>query len=140
MINKYIAMGYMSADPKFVEFDSGKKKSEFSLGISSNKETLWIDVVCWDKIAENCKKYLAKGSLVFVEGKLKYNSWKDKNGNSRNKIICVCDFLKIINSKKSNSEMVSNQEMQKISERDPSKESNIEKDLELQKDLEDCPW
>ncbi len=126
-------MGYLSADPKFNEFQSGKKKAEFSLGISTSpKETLWIDVECWDKIAENCNKYIKKGSLVFVDGKLKYNSWTDKNGNKRNKITCVCDFIKIINVKNQDDKKISKNEIEEISQKD--------EDIELQKELDNIPW
>jgi len=130
MINKLLGMGYLGSKPEFQEYKSGKCKASFSIGINYGKETTWVEIECWDRIAENANKYLEKGSLVFVEGKLKYSSWKDKNGASRNKLYCVCDFLKVINSKNSND---TKEEVHKVSE---IKES----DIELQKDLEDIPW
>lgn len=45
--------------------------------------TEWHRVVVWNKQAENCAKYLAKGRTVFVEGKLQTRSWEDKNGQKR---------------------------------------------------------
>ena len=99
MINKFTGMGYLSSDANFQEFQSGKKKISFSVGITISKETLWIEVEAWDKIAQNCNKYLKKGSLVLVDGKLKFNSWKNKNGFNQNKITVVAEFIKVINSK-----------------------------------------
>jgi single-strand DNA-binding protein len=93
MINKYICAGYLSGDPTVQTFSSGKVKCNYSIGINSGKDTVWLDVECWDKIAENSQKMLKKGSLILIEGKLKYLTWKDKNNFKKNKIICVCEFI-----------------------------------------------
>ncbi len=45
--------------------------------------TEWHRIVVWNRQAENCAKYLAKGRAVFVEGKLQTRSWDDKNGQKR---------------------------------------------------------
>tara|TARA_Y100001938_G_C8101498_1_gene442100 strand:+ start:8073 stop:8483 length:411 start_codon:yes stop_codon:yes gene_type:complete len=136
MINKFLGMGYLSSDPKFNVFDSGKKKITFSIGITLNKETLWIEIEAWDRIAENCNKILSKGSLVFVEGKLKFNSWKDKSGNHQSKTYCTADFIKIINVK-------NDKKIIKVDQiEDLSKDIQIEKDIQSQseEDFEDIPW
>tara|TARA_B100002019_G_scaffold289488_1_gene305208 strand:+ start:2139 stop:2558 length:420 start_codon:yes stop_codon:yes gene_type:complete len=98
MINKWTGMGYLASDPEFNKYDSGKRKCNFSIGVTINKNTLWMELECWDKIADNCKKYLTKGSLVFVETHLKTNRWK-KNDQNYSKTIAVIDFLKILNLK-----------------------------------------
>mgnify|MGYP003948002925 CR=1 FL=1 len=135
MINKFTGMGYLSSDANFQEFQSGKKKISFSVGITISKETLWIEVEAWDKIAQNCNKYLKKGSLVLVDGKLKFNSWKNKNGFNQNKITVVAEFIKVINSKSQDS-TIKVKEVESFS----PEESKIEKDVELEKDLEEIPF
>lgn len=45
--------------------------------------TEWHKIVVWGKQAEFCEKYLDKGRQVLVEGKLRTNSWQDKDGNKR---------------------------------------------------------
>ena len=47
------------------------------------EQTEWHRVIVWNKQAENCAKYLAKGRSVFVEGKLQTRSWDDRNGQKR---------------------------------------------------------
>ena len=132
MVNKYLALGYLSSDPKIQRFNSGKVKAGFSVGINYGKETTWIEVECWDKIAENAESFLKKGSLVFIDGKMKTSSWKDKNGYSKSKLICVCDFFKTIQSKgKSPTE---NHKVEDILK------ENVDEDISLQKDLEEIPW
>jgi|TARA_R110002167_G_scaffold110122_15_gene280460 single-strand DNA-binding protein len=136
MINKFLGMGYLSSDPKLNEYDSGKKKITFSIGITLNKETLWIEIEAWDRIAENCNKILTKGSLVFVEGKLKFNSWKDKSGNHQSKTYCTADFVKIINVK-------NDKNIVKVDQiEDISKNIEMKSDIKNQNDesLEDIPW
>jgi single-strand DNA-binding protein len=135
MINKFTGMGYLSSDANFQEFQSGKKKISFSIGITISKETLWIEVEAWDKIAQNCNKYLKKGSLVLVDGKLKFNSWKNKNGLNQSKITVVSEFIKVINSKSQDS-TIRVKEVESFS----SEESEAEEDIELQKDLEEIPF
>ena len=98
MINKWIGMGYLAGDPEYNKYDSGKRKCNFSIGVSINKSTLWMELECWDKIADNCQKFLKKGSLIFVETHLKTNKWK-KDNKSYTKTIAVIDFLKILNLK-----------------------------------------
>lgn len=130
MVNKYLALGYLSSDPESKTFSSGKIKTNFSIGINYGKDTTWIEVECWDKIAENAKSFLKKGSLVFIDGKMKTLSWKDKNGFSKSKLICVCDFFKTIQQKNKEDTHSVN---------DILKES-LEDDIALQKDLENIPW
>lgn len=56
------------------------------------KETLFIDVTAWAKTAEFCNQYMRKGSAIFVEGRLRYESWKDKEtGATRSRISIVAD-------------------------------------------------
>lgn len=47
------------------------------------EQTEWHRVVVWNKAAENCAKYLAKGRSVMIEGKLQTRSWEDKQGQKR---------------------------------------------------------
>lgn len=131
-------MGYMSSDPELKTFNSGKTKCSFSMGMNSGKETTWVDIECWDKIANNCSKILKKGSLVFIEGKLKYLSWKDKNGYPKNKIICCAEFVKAINIKNDTEkkDFISESEINKIAENP----KEFQKDIEMQENLDNIPW
>jgi single-strand DNA-binding protein len=134
MINKYIAMGYVGADPDFNEYSSGKCKANFSIGINYGKETTWVEIECWDKIAKNCNSYVKKGSLVFIEGKMKFSSWKSNKGESKSKLFCVCDFMKVINLKAEDIDS----EIHNIKQIE-EKES-MSRDLAQQNSFEDVAW
>ena len=89
-VNKFIALGNLTKDPEILE-RGGAKVCNFSMAINElnggKKETIYIDVECWGAVAENSHKFLKKGSLAFVDGKLKFSSW-GKGASKRNKISC----------------------------------------------------
>ena len=76
MINKFIGIGNLTKDPETRELGEYLKCS-FPIAINSTKdEVIFLDVEAWGKTAENCKKYLTKGSQVYIEGKIKINKYK----------------------------------------------------------------
>lgn len=82
-MNKIIITGNLGHDPSMKDVN-GKQVTEFSVGVQSgygqNKSTIWYRVQAWDKKAEICKQYLAKGSKVLVIGELKPNEYIPKQG------------------------------------------------------------
>ena len=63
------------------------------------KKADFINVVVWRKQAENVCKYLDKGSLVAIEGRLQQNSYEDRDGNRRYKLDVVADNIQFLNTK-----------------------------------------
>jgi single-strand DNA-binding protein len=59
------------------------------------QETVFIEIVAWGKLAQDCGHLLAKGSEIFVIGKLKQQSWEDKNTHEKKSKI-VIEASKII--------------------------------------------
>lgn len=104
MINKFIGIGHLTKDPESKSFANSNKCS-FGLAINNTKdEVLFLDVECWNRVAENCQQYLSKGSCAYVEGKVKVNKWEDKNGNNRQKFYISADIVRFLpNGKKENS-------------------------------------
>lgn len=83
-INKVILVGRLGKDPELRYSSSGKAVASFSLatdsGFGESKKTEWHNIVVFDKTAENCSKYLKKGRMVYVEGRITYRKWqKDEN-------------------------------------------------------------
>ena len=85
-------IGNLGKDPdmQFLEGNIGVAK--FSLATSETykdrsgkliSQTEWHTVVLWRGLAELAQKYLHKGSLVYIEGRLKTRSWEDKDGNKK---------------------------------------------------------
>jgi len=99
-MNKYICVGNLTSAPQLKEVGENSVCS-FSVAINSiskKEDTFFMDIECWNKVAQNCQKYLDKGSKVLVEGKLKSNSWTSKEGVKREKFICVADLVTFLST------------------------------------------
>lgn len=88
-VNKAIIVGYLGADPELKETSGGNKVCRLSVATTrvwNNKQTNekvedteWHRVSVWGKQAEACDKYLSKGRMVYVEGRLRTSSY-EKDG------------------------------------------------------------
>jgi len=80
-MNKVILMGRLGADPEMRYAASGKAVTKLRLatdsGFGDRKQTDWHSIVAFDKTAESCGKYLAKGLRVLVEGRISYRKADD---------------------------------------------------------------
>jgi single-strand DNA-binding protein len=92
-VNKWIGIGRLGRDPEIRFTASGQAVANFSIAVDETykdragerqKKTEWVNLVCWGKSVENfISKYLHKGDLVYVEGKLQTRQWEDKSGATR---------------------------------------------------------
>ena len=87
-VNKVILIGYLSTDPDMKQLNPNTCVTKFSLATSKKfkdaqgvlkEETAWHRIVTWNKTAENCAKFLSKGSQVYLEGEIVYQMW-EKDG------------------------------------------------------------
>ena len=101
-------IGNLGKDPdmQFLEGNIGVAK--FSLATTETykdrsgkliSQTEWHTVVLWRGLAELAQKYLHKGSLVYIEGRLKTRSWEDKDGNKKFATEVVGDNLIMLDKK-----------------------------------------
>lgn len=84
---KVYLVGNLTKEPEISETPSGIKTVKMDVavnyGYGDSKIVDYFRVIAWRSIAENCGKYLKKGSKVAVDGLLSNRSYKDKNGNER---------------------------------------------------------
>jgi len=104
MVNKFIGLGNLGKDIELRSTQSGKSVASFPLAIQGAKtengySTEWLEVVIWEKLADNCAKYLHKGSKVFVEGRIQTRKWQDKQGQDRYTTECVAHEVKFLDPK-----------------------------------------
>lgn len=92
-LNKVFLMGNLTRDPDLRGLPSGQSVCEFGLAITERygerEETVFVDITCRGKTAEFCKNYLTKGSNVFIDGKLKLDTWEDRNGGGKRSKLSV---------------------------------------------------
>ena len=92
MINKVILIGNVGADPEVRYLDGGVAVARFSLAtteVYNNKngeqvrQTEWHNIVLWRGLAQIAEKYVKKGMLLYIEGRLRTRNWEDQNGVKR---------------------------------------------------------
>ena len=92
MVNSITVVGYLGKDPDTRFTTSGKAVCSFSVATTEKwrgddgelkESTQWHQVVVWGKQAEPCGQYLAKGRLVYVEGRIQTRNYEDKDGVKR---------------------------------------------------------
>lgn len=104
-VNKVILVGNLGRDPEVRRLESGTAVATFSLATnetytdkSGERRTIteWHNVVLWRGLAEIAEKYLRKGSLIYLEGKLRTRSWEDQDKNTRYTTEVVADNMTML--------------------------------------------
>ena len=107
--NKVLLMGNLTRDPQLKYLPNQTAVAEFGLACSrkfkgangeDREEVLFVDVSAFGKTGEVINQYFTKGKPIFVEGRLKYDQWEDKNGGGkRSKLSVVLDNFQFIGGK-----------------------------------------
>lgn len=113
-LNRVQIIGNLGADPELKYTQNQTPVCSFSVACTdkwtdkqsgeAKEKTEWIRIVAWNKLAENCSKYLAKGRQVFVEGKFTTRQWEDKDGQKRWTTEVVAQDVQFLGSKPADGE------------------------------------
>ena len=105
-VNKVILIGNLTRDPELRVTPKGTPLCSFGLAVNrtfkddagqSRDETTFVDIEAWGKQGEVIAKYCVKGRPLYVEGRLKYDSWEDKtSGQKRNKLKVVLEQFQFL--------------------------------------------
>jgi single-strand DNA-binding protein len=106
-VNKVILVGNVGADPEVKYLDNGVAVCRLSLATNETytrndekvTQTEWHRLVLWRKLAEIAEKHVKKGDLLYVEGRIRSNSWEDKDGIKRYTTEVFVDSFKFIGNK-----------------------------------------
>lgn len=104
MVNRVTLIGNLGKDAEMKYTENGLAICNFSLATSEtwtkdgkkNEKTEWHKVVAFDKLAEICGQYLAKGKQVYIEGKIQTRSWDDKDGTKKYITEIVAHTMKML--------------------------------------------
>jgi len=103
-MNKVILIGRLGKDPELRMTQTNMPVVNFSLATSSKykgeEQTEWHNIVCFNKTAEIAEKYLNKGALVAIDGKIKTSSY-EKDGRTIYRTDILCNSLDMLGSKDS---------------------------------------
>ena len=107
-VNKVILIGNLGKDPELRYTSGGVAVTTFSLATNESwkdpegntqERTQWHNVVAWRKLAEICGEYLKKGSKLYLEGRIQYRNYDDKNGVKRSVTEVVMDEMVMLDSR-----------------------------------------
>ncbi len=116
-LNKVMLIGHTGDDVKMHYFEGGGSIGRFPLATNETytskatnervSNTEWHNIIVRNKGAEICEKYLKKGDLVYIEGRLKTRKWQDQQGVERYSTEVHCTDFKFLGAKSENSNRTS---------------------------------
>ena len=107
--NKVILMGNLTRDPELKYLPDGTALAKFGLAVNrryndrqsgeKKEEVCFVDITAWRREAEICNEYLKKGSPLFLEGRLHFNSWETDDGQKRSKLEVIAERIQLLGSR-----------------------------------------
>lgn len=106
--NKVFLMGNLTRDIELRHTSGNQAVANLSLAVNrrwrsadgqDREEVTFVDCEAWGKTAETLSKYLQKGRPVFIEGRLKLDTWEDKEGKKQSKLRVVVDGFQFVDSR-----------------------------------------
>ena len=104
-LNKVFLIGNLTRDPELRYTPSGTAVVDFGMAINrkwtsqsgeKQEEVVFLDLQAWARSAEVISEYCKKGSLLFVEGRLKLDSWEGKDGQKRSRLRVVVENFQFL--------------------------------------------
>jgi single-strand DNA-binding protein len=132
MLNKIILIGRTTAAPQMRYTQTGKPVCSFTLAVNRMKKATdptqqnvdFINIVAWQNLAEICGKYLEKGKLIYVEGRLQIRSYTAQDGSKRTVAEVIASDMGMLDRKNSSEAPVAKDEVPEISDADLPQSDN----------------
>lgn len=107
-LNEVRLIGRLTRDPELRRTSTEQYVATFGLATGHKfkgqdgvirEETTFVDITCWGRLAETVAKYMKKGKQIYVGGRLKFDSWDDKDtGKKRSKLTVVAENIQFLES------------------------------------------
>lgn len=99
-LNKVFLMGNLTREPELRYTPSGSAVCEFGIAVNrrtqDRDEPCFVEIIVWEKQAEACGKFIQKGSPVFIEGRLQYDQWVDKEQKKRSRLRVTAERVQFL--------------------------------------------
>ncbi len=111
-VNKVILIGNLGSDPEVRYLESGSAVAKFNIATTesyTNKSgervdnTEWHRIELWEGLAKVAEKYLKKGNQVYIEGRIRTDTWTDKEGQQRTGVTIRANSMTLLGGPSSNS-------------------------------------
>ena len=149
MLNKVILIGRTTRDVDFRRTSSGTPVATFTLALDNRfvlkdgkPTTDFINCVAWNRTAETMDKYVKKGSLISVEGRIQTRNYENKDGNRVYVTEVVCENMRMLETKGSSNNGTYLDEYEPASEYTNNNDtgSNSSSDIEFNISEDDLPF
>lgn len=137
MMNVICLQGRLVRDPELKQTNSGIAVATFTVAVQRNiknqngdRESDFIDIVCWRHTAEFVSKYIQKGNLVCLNGSLQTRSYEDKNGNKRKVFEVVADNVHLAGDRANRSDAAEPEQQSLAPEQPKANNGYVEVDLD----------
>lgn len=132
MLNKIILIGRTTAAPQMRYTQTGKPVCSFTLAVNRMKKATdptqqnvdFINIVAWQNLAEICGKYLEKGKLIYVEGRLQIRSYTAQDGSKRTVAEVIASDMGMLDRKNNSEAQTTKDEVPEISDADLPQSDN----------------
>jgi single-strand DNA-binding protein len=107
-LNKVFLMGNLTRDVELKYTSGNQAVANFGVAVNRRykagdgelrEEVTFVDLEAWGRTAENLGKFFSKGRPIFIEGRLKLDTWEDQQGNKRSKMRVVVENFQFVDSK-----------------------------------------
>ncbi|MBM4068746.1 MAG: single-stranded DNA-binding protein [Planctomycetes bacterium] len=113
-LNKVMLIGRLTRDPEVRVFANGGKVAKFGFAVNNRRknastgqwedEPVWLDIEAFNrgdfgKQADTVEQYYRKGNQLFIEGHLVYEQWTGQDGQKRNKLKIVADYMQMVDTR-----------------------------------------
>lgn len=103
-MNRVLLTGRLTRDPEVRTTAGGKTVAQFSVAsheyVSGKEKSEFHNVVAWDRLAETCGRYLGKGQLVAIEGRIQTRTWDDDKGTRHWKTEIVAASVEMLSGRR----------------------------------------
>ena len=107
MLNQFVGVGRLVAEPSVKETEDGKQVSNITIAVprsykneNGEYDTDFVDVVLWNGIAENTAEYCHKGDIIGVKGRLQTSNYETEDGEKRKSTQIVAEKITFLSSSK----------------------------------------
>ena len=116
-LNRVVLIGRLCQDVDIRQTSSGTPVGNFTLAVDrafkkqdGTRDTDFLRIVVWDKAAEACSKYIGKGSLVAIEGRIQSRSYETQDGQKRTAVEVVAENIRYLDKYGKKDEFSPNEE------------------------------
>ena len=131
-LNRVLLIGNLTRDPEVRYTPQSIAVTDISLAINrfstnsegeKKEEVVYVDVTLWNRLAEIAGQYLKKGKPVFIEGRLRLDTWDDKQtGQKRSRLRVIAENMQLLAAKETNG--AATERTQSVGERQPQRDAD----------------